>query len=501
MTRLHVQPLTPDLLRAILPASAFELVENLSYHSLQTFPDNNYGYFDLPAMEAEKLKKKLNGAILRGKKIKIEEATPRKRRHEDEEADVPAVESIEPTIESTARKSKRSRKEAGVIKGHSISADRKVKRGWTEVKAEKTKRSKKDKSNRPSSIHTDKEELLFQTKVPANKKDLVKEDVKKNGKKRNSNGDVVHEFEHTKSVLQPSFLRSSAPSTEGKAASTFIDGKGWVDEDGNVVEEEPAVAKRSRTRAETKTTRRSTVKEESSEESDSSSDDESTPRPVSRQASSAKPPVEDEDDSELTSSSGSSSEDASDSDDSDPASSQASSGAKERTSSPSPNTSMHPLEALFKKPSKPAFQDIAKQSLEVQTAFSFFDQNGDDLEEELIPGTPFSSQDTRSRSHRSAAPTPDTAHPSRYNSYSSQPGDSDGGDDEEGGGACPATRSQRNSKTPSKPAQSDVPAEQSAFEKQFWENRGELGRGWKRRRREVQKEKRQRENRANKRSW
>lgn len=499
MTRLHIRPLTPDLLRTILPASAIDLVENLSYHSIQTFPDNNYGYFDLPAMEAEKIKKKLNGAILKGKKIKIEEARPRKRRQEDEEADVPAIESIEPTIESTARKSKRSRKEAGVMKGHSISSDRKVKRGWTEVKEEKKIRSKKDKSNRPFSMHTNKEELLFQTKVPTNKKDMVKEDRKRNGKKRNANGDVIHEFEHSKSVLQPSFLRSGATSTDGKTASTFIDGKGWVDEEGNIVEEESAVAKRNRTRAETKTIHRSEAKEMSSENSNSSSDDESTPRPFSQKAALANTHVEEEDGSEATSSSGSSSGDVSDSEDFDPVSSQASSGEQERTSSPNPNASIHPLEALFKKPSKPALQDIAKPSLELQTSFAFFDQDGETLEEELVPGTPFSSQDNPSRSHRSAAPTPDTAHPSRYNSYSSHL-DGSGGE-EDGEEDVPATRSQKILETPSKPPQSDGQTEQSAFEKQFWENRGELGRGWKRRRREVQKEKRQRENRASKRTW
>lgn len=482
------------MLRAIVPASAIDLVENLSYHEIQTFPDNNYGYLDLPAMEAEKLKKKLNGAILKGKKIKIEEAKPRKRRHEDEEADVPAIESIEPTIESTARKSKRYR-ETDVIRGHSISPGRVVKRGWTEVKIEKSKRSKKDKSSQIPSRYTEKEELLFQTKVPANRKDLVKDDQKKNGKKRNPNGDVIHEFERTEA--QPSFLRH-ASSTKGKSAREYVDGKGWVDEDGKVVEEQPSTGRRLPATTSSRTTRSSVTKKMSSEELDSGSDDGSTPRPVQRAARSGTSPPEE---SDGTSSSGSSSSDAdSDGEDSDAVSSQASSGKKDRTSSPNPNASMHPLEALFKKPSKPTSQDIAKPSLEIQTSFSFFNQDGDDLEEEPVPGTPFSSQDNRSRGHRSAAPTPDTAHPSRYNSYSSQLGDEEEDDDEDED-EHPATRSQTSLATPSKPPTLEIPQEQSAFEKQFWENRGELGRGWKRRRREVQKEKRQRENRANKRSW
>ena len=489
--RLHIQPFTPALLPAIVPALAIHLVENLSYHELQTFPENNYGYLDLPTMEAEKVKKKLNGAILKGKKMKIEEARPRKRRHEDEEVDVTAIESVEATIESTARKSKRKR-DMEVIEGHSLSPGRIVKRGWTEVKVEKAKRSKKDKSSRVPSKYTEKEELLFQTKVPANKKDLVKEDRKKNGKKRNPNGDVIHEFEKTEA--QPSFLRHD--SSKGRRVREFVEGTGWVDVDGEVVEAAPTTAKRGPPMTYTRATRSSTTKM-FSEDSGSSSETDSTPRPAQKGVTSRTPPPERSDE---TSSSGSSSSDAeSDSEDSIAVSSQASSGKEDRKSSPNPNASIHPLEAIFKKPSKPGIQDIAKPSLEIQTSFSFFNENGDDLEEEAVPGTPFSSQDNRSRGHRSAAPTPDTAHPTRYNSYSSQLASSDEEDETEH--EYPATRSQTNLSTPSKPSTLEVPQEQSAFEKQFWENRGELGRGWKKRRREVQKEKRQREKRANKRSW
>ncbi|KAI9872302.1 MAG: hypothetical protein M1823_008210, partial [Watsoniomyces obsoletus] len=59
---------------------------------------------------------------------------------------------------------------------------------------------------------------------------------------------------------------------------------------------------------------------------------------------------------------------------------------------------VHPLEALFKKPQKPASsQDIAKPSLELATSnFSFFETADelDDVDDELsVPGTPYSSQD------------------------------------------------------------------------------------------------------------
>ena len=113
-----------------------------------------------------------------------------------------------------------------------------------------------------------------------------------------------------------------------------------------------------------------------------------------------------------------------------------------------------------------------------------------------MPGTPFSSQDVRSRGLRSAAPTPDTAHPSRFNSYGSSglPGDEELGSDEEDGGQNDRQAGGddktlvRRSSGPEQP--------QSDFVKMFWEKRGEHNSSWKARRRSVLKEKRQRENRA-----
>src|SRR3954447_9464317 len=83
--RLHITPLSPNLLNAILPSSIAHLAEAISYHTLDVFPERNYGYLELPSMEAEKLKKKLNGSILKGKKIQVEEARPRKRAFEENE--------------------------------------------------------------------------------------------------------------------------------------------------------------------------------------------------------------------------------------------------------------------------------------------------------------------------------------------------------------------------------------------------------------------------------
>lgn len=83
-TRLHITPLNPDLLPIILGPSLLKSAANISFNTIPTFPENNYGYIDLPVMDAERVKKKVNGAILKGKKIKIEEARPNKRRRTEE---------------------------------------------------------------------------------------------------------------------------------------------------------------------------------------------------------------------------------------------------------------------------------------------------------------------------------------------------------------------------------------------------------------------------------
>src|SRR5436190_20310329 len=78
-TRLHISPLDPSLLETILPPPVRLLATDISLHRIQTFPENSYGFVSLPAMEAEKLMKKLNGSILKGKKIKVQEARPGKK--------------------------------------------------------------------------------------------------------------------------------------------------------------------------------------------------------------------------------------------------------------------------------------------------------------------------------------------------------------------------------------------------------------------------------------
>src|SRR6478752_3045535 len=87
IVRLHITPFTPALCKVYLAPSLLPLAQNISYHTLETFPDKGFGYVDLPAMEAQKLKKKLNGLTLKGSKVKIEEAKSEKRKAIMEESD------------------------------------------------------------------------------------------------------------------------------------------------------------------------------------------------------------------------------------------------------------------------------------------------------------------------------------------------------------------------------------------------------------------------------
>lgn len=60
-TRLHITPFSPALLNTFLPSSILPNARNISYHNIQIFPEKGYGYVELPTMDAEKTKKKLNG--------------------------------------------------------------------------------------------------------------------------------------------------------------------------------------------------------------------------------------------------------------------------------------------------------------------------------------------------------------------------------------------------------------------------------------------------------
>ena len=499
--RLHISPLTPETLPIVLRKPLSGFANNISFHSILTFPEKPYGFVTLPVAEAEKLKKKLHGSVLQGVKMRVEDARAKESLEEDHKR-------RDGEEDKSERRSRRSRKAGGredaVLPGVKLEEGRKVKRGWTKPSTGDKKELKKrkdgqgarndDKSLKAGSI-TGKEECLFKTKLPPNVRHPVRSTKEPEGKalkrkRGQSNGDlVVHEFTNTQK--RADFLRHKSDGAGGKAATAYVDGKGWVDEHGNVVEVGPA-----------KNTRRAV-------------------KPLAdAEAATRAEPTDDGDDA--TSSSGtSSSEDqenhreenlsigAQNASDSKPKGLGISSTVERlsitRSSATPPPASAdepiptlkspepHPLETLFKRPSKAASQTPKeKPLLEVSTSFSFSDPDAHELETRLnIPQTPFTQQDIRQRRQRSAAPTPDTAVPGKtFGNVWGGPESSDiaSEDDEEKGEDGAKALENMTGAPPEE-------GEQSEFTKWFYEHRGENNRAWKRRRREAAKEKRQSENR------
>lgn len=534
--RLHISPFSPDLLSIILPAAILERATNISFHALQTFPDRNYGYVDLPITEADKVKKKFHGLILKGSTMRIEVARPQKARNTSDD-DV-----VEPERDSSLKAKKKGKRKVnkidGVISGFELPEGRKVKRGWTEPattakgsKPSKTTAEKnKKKSSKAKSAFSDGPECLFKTKLPANAPDLGKSpDVvgKARKRKRGESGrDVlVHEFSNT--TKHATFLKESQGGTSKKNAFEYIDGKGWVDEDGNTVEPGPP----------TRRTRSASGKGNISQPSGESADQVSSAverteempdlQPTSPGATAGKE-VNDE-----TSSSGASSGSGKDSESDE--SPNASSGSAENRNpegsdmhspidddvtsqtqaisiSNTPAPEVHPLEALFKRPTTAASRTPKKPTLELSTSFSFFGESPNGEAENplfLMPQTPFTQQDFRARRQRSAAPTPDTAAPGKTfgNVWTrdGRSGESDDGedDDETNEAGIESRPPQEKSESPSPKRRANLQnpepsgeanAQESEFQKWFWEHRGENNRAWKRRRREAGKEKRKEDN-------
>lgn len=545
--RLHISPFNPDLLPIVLPQSLLQHATNISFHAIQTSPENNYGYVDLPAMDAEKLKKKLNGSILRGSKMRVDDARPEKAKKATRTDD--AGNEIPVNDGSVQERSKRGKRKAekldGVISGVELPAGRKVRRGWTEPalcttgsKAFKSKLKKHDtKSKSKPSSFTTESECLFKTKLPPNS--ATNDTTAKKRKREQPNREIiVHEYANTKK--HATFLRDNQESAGVRLASEFVEGTGWIDQDGNILEEDPV---QCRTRS--GSIRNSNLQTNIGKENIHSEAVRGSSRIPSIHVFSVGKTNEAEDSEDETSSSGTSSSSASDdegnelvqipkgkigahpessvdaaeSEDSDPNtvenqargmsinSNSPITKAPElvpRDPSPEPNASVgeiHPLEALFKKPKVAASGTPRKPSLAVSTSFNFFEpdpEEGND-NSHLMPHTPFTQQDFRQRRQRSAAPTPDTAAPGRtFENVWESRSESDNGDDdddqdddddenEDDDSAKKAVNEEDHSE--GKEGSGEKP--ENDFSKWFWEHRGETNRAWKRRRREAAKERRQ----------
>lgn len=501
--RLHISPLNPTLLAALIPPAALKDAKDISYHTLETFPERNYGYVELPRSEAEKMKTKYNGSILKGAKVHIEEAREKKQRPETNDTPPDSDKRKHKRVKSTVR-------EDGVLPGFELPADRQVQRGWTTPASQsKTGKTPKDKKLKPQTSSFTSKECLFKTTLPAHvaSANASKPEPKSKSGKRKREGKikeqvVVHEFSNT--TKQPSFIRDASAGKGTKIVSEFVEGKGWVDEKGGLIED--VQVRRSKKRA------------AAQRESEAVSEGAQAPEPqitnsVSRKRSQIvkvenKQPTPNVDDE--TSSSGTSSGTESSEEDDESVSSNENDESAAENADGTPNggiiaKDIHPLEAIFKRPKQKISPETPKPSLKVSTSFNFFEPDADDATgPPAMPQTPFTQQDFQERRQRSAAPTPDTAAPGK--TFSRLWLNDDGEDDLASEGSLEDADAQLGKSTELHDGESTsntgeaAERPQSEFAKWFWEHRGETNRAWKKRRREAAKENRHRENKRHGRS-
>jgi len=512
--RLHITPFNSSLLKTYLGPSLLSLARNTSFHTLQNFPEKPFGYVEVPKLEAEKMRKKLNGTILKGQKVKIEEAKPNKSKRKASEA-----EEETPAKSSTPSKRTKTKTEQGVLPGVEVEEGRRVKRGWTEpsdqTSKKKHKKGKDEKKDPPPSKYTDDPEMLFRTKLPpgstddvvseaANKKAKSEKKAEKQGKT------VLHEFENRK------ILRFRPTDSENnRNAYEYTDGKGWVDRKGDVVE------------AEKKPTAGDSITKESEQQNQTMANH---PEHLARNLRKAEKRKKREERNARKAAERAERNDEPEND--------------EPPTTPDPpsvqdsqnwTASASALEALYKRrgvsnistpfslPSSTKTSPTKPPPINTKAGFGFgfVDGNSNDDDNEVSdhvpPLTPFSREDRESRGIRSAAPTPDTAAIGRTFSFSfmddehnDSDDDDDDSNDDEGRAKVRDSEMELDAHDPDdnddgrgsratdnvRPNRIDhVDKEESEFSKWFWENRGDNNREWKRRRREALKGKRQRENR------
>lgn len=535
--RLYITPFNPDLLHIILPGDLLQRASDISFHTIQSSPQSNFGYVDLPPMDAQKLKKKLNGSILRGTKMHVEDARPVKPLREP--GDDLSLEDADASGKKVKRRSKEKvNKSEGVVVGLELPDGRKVQRGWTSPavssKGNRVSRKREQEQTKKAipkaSKFTNKPECLFKTKVPPNKLDLIKppDEAKSRKRKRGaiSRDAVIHEFTNTK--RHANFLRDDKNMSVGKVPLEHVASGQQAEEGGDLIDAKlekdvtsPGVVERENRSTNRKSKKgssskvlpkrgltpikldnradrieQSSVTDETSSSGTSSSSDSGHATETKIEVLRVSPTeiasgkVSDcRDTSEVPSNEN----EAKECDDvvhrvgSVSIKNQSSATFEESTkpekAAVKDGRSIHPLESLFKQPKIAASTTLRKPALEVSTSFSFFDPDPDAKTNAslLMPQTPFTQQDFRERRQRSAAPTPDTAAPGRtFGDVLA--GDSGLGNDEDEEGIKPS----------SIPQEVGEGAPESDFSKWFWENRGETNRAWKRRRREAAKEKRHR---------
>lgn len=524
--RLHITPFNQELLQRYLPASVQPLATDISFHAVETFPERGFGYVELPASEALKLKNKLNGMTLKGSKVKIEEARPQRKRKGREEAEPEQAQDGEARKKVKKEKTKRKHGEL-VLEGHELPDGRHIKRGWTEDKTKSKKTSKKDDTIKDK-------KLKFKTVVPPNKIEVEKEGVKKSRTKEKK--DEEEKKSGRKQVVVTEGKKSSRPAAGGKARKgelQYEEGRGWVNEEGEVVEAETEKQKRKRERkaankAAEESAPKPVVEQDAiiaeAPELDSEPEDEGTIE-LAHASLPTREAWSGDDDTASSSTVSSVSSVSSDSDsesETEPESdgdteagldrqlAQARSNTVSNKNTQTPEAislpvgdvqekEVHPLEALFKRAAPiTTDQSPRPKPAPIDTSFSFFEAGGDVDEDDVgataelrVPQTPRTKEDLAWRGQRSAAPTPDTAAIGKRFDFAfgqdQAEHDNDEDDDVDDDEMADVDGLQQ--------AKGGATQEESEFRKWFYENRGALNRGWKKRRKDERKSLRQRENR------
>ena len=488
--RLHISPFNESLVSSVLNPRLTPSASNISFHTLQTFPERNYGFVDLSATEGKKLKNKLHGSILKGVQLRVEEARPSRigseeGRNRNEEGD-------KCTRRIRYRRSSNPSYATGrAIAGLRLPDHRRVQRGWTKPSSSIRRSDSKKSKDQPlpiqtitttaaatpsTSLHHGTSQCLFRVRLPANRTSIstTSRSTKdgKMGKRRvqHDQRTVVREFSST--TKSSTFLRDENVDKKGKPVSQYVDGKGWVDEDGGVVEgvsgsvkgRMPGLRQETRKRPSSRRSESKDQPEKPHETPQASPVDDLEAEVVSIPAE--KTPLTS---SRRTSRTGRSKGSA-EGQESPRKKSVHSSGHRtgpglsitipgEVTVSQPGNTTagsskeVHPLESIFKKSVLPGHVNATTTTTMTATPkttieskeqpFSFFghiDDDDDDSKEEgernrkrtegvnlisAVPPTPFTQQDFQHRVLRSAAPTPDTAAPGKRFSFSWRRDDED----------------------------------------------------------------------------
>ena len=523
--RLHITPLNPSLLPVVLAGFLREKAIDISFHTICTFPEKSYGYITLPFADAERLQKKLHGSLVRGQKMKVEDARPKRSSGE--------ITAPDESIGASAKKS-RSRKsktqEQGVLPGLDLPDGRKVKRGWTVSEGDSAgsaKKSGQKKSRVKQASITGDAECLFKTKVPSTPTNIEeKHDRKLKKRKRAGNGKecVIHEFQRATRASVATQDQSSYTTAE--PATEYIEGKGWVDQDGIVVEK-ARKRRQSYDDAHIGSEHGITIamavpsaraqedldggeKSSASSASASSEEVEADDPPEGglvlprRRKISSKPRRE-----EQGQHPGTKEEEKIQTAQVERLSISRSSGSPtphvDTQPTSAPAGEINPLKALFKRPHAAAShsQTPKKPHLEVSTTFSFFDPDTEAPNNEdagmLMPQTPYTQQDFRHRRQRSAAPTPDTALPGKsFGDILGTRGDDEADSDGSGNGSQVTPGAIADNITVAGGDGKQAEKQETKDAKWFWEHRGEANRSYRRQKREATKGNRMKDRKAKK---